>query len=343
MLYSEKPGKASPTRWHKYWFMAKDAFSDDVPYTFSINYTTVEAEDSEVTKAEFQKLVDGFPKPLPLKTFCDPDVVVKAGLCKGPNNFPNMSLGELLLFKKDKPSFPAINGFQGFRGCPLAAAKLHAEVLRVMKVQSPTRLHQQFAHYQLRATEAAYAMSFQWAELERVAGEFEHPKSFLGEEMRKEELKSNHAATERKLTSELEVVKANSRKMASDLEKSRDDLSRVQSRMHGCMIEKEDLQSRLAKVEDPATFVVEDFKVSHEYLELLKRNTATLVRGFYQNVHADFPSISSHIYKYVCDLGEDYMVDLFDNIPDDEDEGLGADNDEEDEGDEDGDGEDDTE
>ncbi|GAA0184155.1 hypothetical protein LIER_42525 [Lithospermum erythrorhizon] len=54
MFYSEKPGKASPTRWHKYWFMAKDSFSDDVPHKFSINYTTLEIEDSEVTKAELK-------------------------------------------------------------------------------------------------------------------------------------------------------------------------------------------------------------------------------------------------------------------------------------------------
>ncbi|GAA0145389.1 hypothetical protein LIER_05594 [Lithospermum erythrorhizon] len=93
MLYSEKSGKASPIRWHKYRFMAKDTFSDNVPHKFFVNYTTLEAEDSEVTMTKFQKLVNCFPKPLPLKRFCDPDVVIKAGMCKRPNNFPNMSLG----------------------------------------------------------------------------------------------------------------------------------------------------------------------------------------------------------------------------------------------------------
>ncbi|GAA0145390.1 hypothetical protein LIER_05595 [Lithospermum erythrorhizon] len=161
---------------------------------------------------------------------------------------------------------------------------LGAEILGAMKVQPPSRLYQQFAHYELR-------------------------------------LKSNHAATERKLTSELEVVKADSQQMDSDLEKSRDDLSRVQSRLDGCMVEKEDLHSRLAKAEDFATSAVEDFKVSHDYFELLKGNTTTLVLGFYQNVHADFPVISSLLTN----------------------EDLGADDDEEDEGDEDGDGEDDAE
>ncbi|GAA0169577.1 hypothetical protein LIER_24028 [Lithospermum erythrorhizon] len=223
-------------------------------------------------------------------------------------------------------------------------------------------------NYMLRAeaTEAAYAMSLQWAELARITGEFEHEKSSFGKEMRKvreerdsalaekdrtarkyetllrsqEELKSNHATTEQNLTSELEDIKADSQKRASDLEKSRDDLARVQSRLDGCMVEKEYLQSRLAKTEDSATSVVEDFKASPEYLELLKRNTATLVRGFCQSGHADFPGITSHFDKYVFGLGEDYMVDLFDNIPDDEDEDLGAEDDEDDEG---CDGEDDAE
>ncbi|GAA0151848.1 hypothetical protein LIER_10476 [Lithospermum erythrorhizon] len=92
MLYSDKSGKVSPTRWHRYYFMVKDAFSDEVPHHVSMTYTTLEAKDSKVTMAEFQKLVDGFPRPLPLKIFCDPDVVIKVGLCKGPNNFPNMTL-----------------------------------------------------------------------------------------------------------------------------------------------------------------------------------------------------------------------------------------------------------
>ncbi|GAA0145014.1 hypothetical protein LIER_05309 [Lithospermum erythrorhizon] len=83
--------------------------------------------------------------------------------------------------------------------------------------------------------------------------------------------------------------------------------------------------------EDFATSAVDDFKVSQEYLELLKGNTVTLVRGFCQNVHADFPGISSHFDKYVSDLGEDYVVELFDDLPEDDDEDMGVDEDDEDE------------
>ncbi|GAA0146988.1 hypothetical protein LIER_06800 [Lithospermum erythrorhizon] len=93
MLYSEKPGKANPNRWHKYWFLTKDAFSDDVPCQFSIDYTALNPEESEETSAQFDKLVAGFPKPLPLKTFCNPDVVIKAGLCQGVDNFKELNLG----------------------------------------------------------------------------------------------------------------------------------------------------------------------------------------------------------------------------------------------------------
>ncbi|GAA0156060.1 hypothetical protein LIER_38209 [Lithospermum erythrorhizon] len=115
----------------------------------------------------------------------------------------------------------------------------------------------------------------------------------------REELRSNHTATEGKLAYELETTKANSQKIASDLEKCKDELARVQSRLEGCMVENEDLHSRLSMAENSATTAIEDFK------------------------------------KYVTDLGEDYVVELFDDLPDDEDEDLGADDDED--GDEDND------
>ncbi|GAA0175903.1 hypothetical protein LIER_28995 [Lithospermum erythrorhizon] len=107
MLYSEKPGTESPARWHRYWFLVKDAFFYDIPHQFSMDYTTLDPEDSEVTTVEFQMLVDGFRKALPLKTFCDPDVVIKVGLYKGANNFPSMTLDNLLLFKVDKALTPS--------------------------------------------------------------------------------------------------------------------------------------------------------------------------------------------------------------------------------------------
>ncbi|GAA0153797.1 hypothetical protein LIER_11953 [Lithospermum erythrorhizon] len=56
-------------------FMAKDAFPDDIPQQFRTEYTTLEFEEFASSQADFQNLIDGFPQPLPLKTFCDSDVV----------------------------------------------------------------------------------------------------------------------------------------------------------------------------------------------------------------------------------------------------------------------------
>ncbi|GAA0175902.1 hypothetical protein LIER_28994 [Lithospermum erythrorhizon] len=215
-----------------------------------------------------------------------------------------------------------------------------------MKVQSPTRLHNHFAHYQLTATEAAYAMSLQWAEVARVTEEFELEKSSFGESLRlmrderdsafdekekatqkyndllrsQDKLISNHAATEGKFTSELETLRANSQKIASDFKRSKDDLGSVWSQLEGCIVENDNLSSLLSLAENSYATAVDDFKESSEYLELLKGNTTTLLHGLCQNVSTDFPGISSHFKNYVSDLGEDYVVELFD----DGDEDVGA-------------------
>ncbi|GAA0140620.1 hypothetical protein LIER_01930 [Lithospermum erythrorhizon] len=180
------------------------------------------------------------------------------------------------------------------------------------------------------------------AETSRVAEKFEHEKSSLGgvDLQPYYHRGEAHTTTEGKLAHELEITKANSQKTTSDPEKSKDDLARVQSRLEGCMVEKDDLYSRLSMAENSATTAVEDFKVSPEYLKLLKGNTATLLRGFCQTVSHDFPGISFDFKKYVTDLGEDYVVELFDDHPDDEDEDMGVEEGE-DEVDEDEDDEDD--
>ncbi|GAA0160654.1 hypothetical protein LIER_17161 [Lithospermum erythrorhizon] len=45
-MYHRKPGKANPTRWHKYWFLVKDAFSDEVRSSFSTVAITLEYEET---------------------------------------------------------------------------------------------------------------------------------------------------------------------------------------------------------------------------------------------------------------------------------------------------------
>ncbi|GAA0163185.1 hypothetical protein LIER_39545 [Lithospermum erythrorhizon] len=56
MLYHRKPGKANLSRrWHKYWFLVKDAFSDEVCTSFSTIHTTLEVE-------EFPEVAEGLKK-----------------------------------------------------------------------------------------------------------------------------------------------------------------------------------------------------------------------------------------------------------------------------------------
>ncbi|GAA0171850.1 hypothetical protein LIER_25789 [Lithospermum erythrorhizon] len=104
MLYSEKPGKDNPNRWHRYWFLPKDAFSDEIPCQFSVDYRALNPKESEETTIQFNKLVMGFPTSLPLKTFCDPDVVIKA--CSSSYRL-HISSKKLFLFKKEKALVPS--------------------------------------------------------------------------------------------------------------------------------------------------------------------------------------------------------------------------------------------
>ncbi|GAA0154542.1 hypothetical protein LIER_12492 [Lithospermum erythrorhizon] len=63
---------------------------------------------------------------------------------------------------------------------------------------------------------------------------------------------------------------------------------------------------------------VERFKRSEEYHSLLKGDTSTLLRSFCQRVSVDYPSIASHFTTFVTALGEDYVVSLFDELPEEE-------------------------
>ncbi|GAA0173387.1 hypothetical protein LIER_27014 [Lithospermum erythrorhizon] len=114
--------------------------------------------------------------------------------------------------------------------------------------------------------------------------------------------------------------------LSSSLEATKADLEGVKTSLQESVIEKEALALKLSEAKKSAVDVVETFKGSDEYRELLKDNTATIVRGFYQRVSSDFPGIDAHFKKYVTDLRDEYVTEIFENLPDEEDE--------EDEGDE---------
>ncbi|GAA0176493.1 hypothetical protein LIER_29474 [Lithospermum erythrorhizon] len=126
-----------------------------------------------------------------------------------------------------------------------------------------------------------------------------------------------------KLKSEVDLLKENSQKATLDSEKIKAKLSETRSLLEDCLAEKENLNSRLFLAENSAASAIEDFKGSSEYVELLKGNTTTLLRDFCQKVSSDFPGISSHFQEYVSGLGEDYVVDLFHDNPDEDDEDVG--------------------
>ncbi|GAA0166636.1 hypothetical protein LIER_21748 [Lithospermum erythrorhizon] len=86
---------------------------------------------------------------------------------------------------------------------------------------------------------------------------------------------SRPAATEVKLKSEVEQE-------TSDSEKLKAELSETRSLMEDCLAENESLNSCLLAVENSASSAIKDFKESGEYVDLLKGNTATLLRDFCQ-------------------------------------------------------------
>ncbi|GAA0166496.1 hypothetical protein LIER_21638 [Lithospermum erythrorhizon] len=245
--------------------MVKDAFSDDVPRQFFVNYTTLDSEDSMVTKADkaltpskvnYKVIVSG--KSLMQQVLGSKDYTATSSSSKGdipevhkkfipghqegspevfldatferhdtpmsgvsneqpldslpiqctwypgipnkakpqsPRHSPDPSVGFMPTgfeegYKSDHPYFvdtpyvmpSGVEVIDDSVSRPVHSLAvdllknymLITKVIGAMKVQSPTRLHNHFAHYQLR-----------WDETARVAEEFEWEKFSLGEEMRR--------------------------------------------------------------------------------------------------------------------------------------------------------------
>ncbi|GAA0173388.1 hypothetical protein LIER_27015 [Lithospermum erythrorhizon] len=74
---------------------------------------------------------------------------------------------------------------------------LRPEVLSALGVHLPTRLHNQFAHYQLRATEASFAMFLKLQIATADAEEHEREKSSFGNLLRIMREKRDSAVAER--------------------------------------------------------------------------------------------------------------------------------------------------
>ncbi|GAA0170006.1 hypothetical protein LIER_24367 [Lithospermum erythrorhizon] len=98
-LYTKKVDEVESSRWFNLWFLARGGFSDEVRAHWSLANTTLASEDYAKTQAEVEKLREGFPNALPHEVFCDRDVLIKARLTKGVDNFPRVTLLNLLLQK----------------------------------------------------------------------------------------------------------------------------------------------------------------------------------------------------------------------------------------------------
>ncbi|GAA0167586.1 hypothetical protein LIER_40414 [Lithospermum erythrorhizon] len=120
-----------------------------------------------------------------------------------------------------------------------------------MGVHSPTRLHDQFARYQLRATEASYAMFLKLQKATADAKEHERETSSLRNllrQMREEKdstvaerdravekykgLVTSHTASEGKLKAEMSIL-------SSSLETTKADLEGVKTSFQESVLEKE--------------------------------------------------------------------------------------------------------
>ncbi|GAA0156737.1 hypothetical protein LIER_38334 [Lithospermum erythrorhizon] len=276
MLYSEKPGKASPTRWHKYFFFATNAFSDDVPHEFCTDYTTLDFEESDALDSEFEKLVEGdlllaktelaptpskdsykavvsgasvkqrvlgskAPEPTPSSPIKQPEgsvsdlgtgdmpehveiPLLEETREESPDSSPVPCVWHHGMARQDRPSTPPRSPHQEQRSFPVGFEEgkkgdpsffvdtpfklpsrvevtedttsqithplvedlfkncmLKAEVLGAMNVSSPTSLHHQYAHYQLREKSELLREKSSFL---REKEEFEQAKASIGTSVR---------------------------------------------------------------------------------------------------------------------------------------------------------------
>ncbi|GAA0158801.1 hypothetical protein LIER_15737 [Lithospermum erythrorhizon] len=442
MLYHGKLGKASLSRWHKYWFLAKDAFSDEVCSSFSTVHTTLEYEESPELAEGLKRLEEGFPETLVLDIFCDSDVLVKAGLSKGIDNFPDIDLATLLRAKDGKAVVPnqvsyleVISGIDSSARCwppnllhlqslqppvggisdqsmgpegrsspllptptpadPAAVnlgvlspepippyeappslddihmvpswnftkessraseglaswadrekgfennhpffvdlpytlpsglqitkdsvskptASLTAEMLKNCMLRpsvlgvlgtQPLNLFDNFSYHQIKATEVAYALSLRL-----------NNSSHRDEEERENLLADAREASE-VYKSEGDMLKKHIRELHAEVNEYNLHLTEAQSLVKGFNDKVGVMENQLRDLQKALDNSVERFKWSEEYRVLVKGDTATLLRSFCQRVATDYPSISSHFTNFVTSLGEDYMVSLFDELPEEE-------------------------
>ncbi|GAA0159942.1 hypothetical protein LIER_16611 [Lithospermum erythrorhizon] len=438
ILYHGKPGKASPSRWHKYWFLAKDAFSDKVHSSFSTVHTTLGYEESPELAEGLKRLEEGFPETLVLDIFCDPDVLIKAGLSKSIDNFPDINLATLLIAKDGKAVVPnqvsyleVILGTRllsemlapeapsssitstpvvGISSQPMGLEERSSPLLNTptpadqteinLEILSPepspfreTSLSANLPHWTptwdvtegssraaegiaswasqergfennhpffvdlpytlplglqvtqdtvskptTSAAEVSYALSLRLSDSTQRGDEVTRLKTALvSVEKEKDEALSKrdelvdlcqkqHSEHKGLLASareaskiyknEVERLKETNRKLQAVNEDYEIHITEAQKMLKSYYDKVCGMEAQIEELHRALDTSVEKFKHSKDYRSLLTYDIATLLRNFCHKVAADFPGILSHFTTFVTSLGEDYVVSLFDEVPD---------------------------
>ncbi|GAA0164271.1 hypothetical protein LIER_43675 [Lithospermum erythrorhizon] len=440
MLYHGKPGKASPNRWHKFWFLVKDAFSDEVRYYFCTVHTNLEYEESPELAEGLKKLEEGFPETLPMDVFCDLDFLIKVGLSKGVENFPDMDLvpsssgapahieetsqrpkgpkersspllstptpadqvAVNLEVLSPKPSplrevppspdrfhrVPSWNvteeslrvseglaswanqkrGFEnnhplfvdppytlpsGFHITQDSVAKattslaaemlknymLRPSVLGVLRTP-PLNLFDCFSYHQVKAVKAVYALSLRLSDSSKRDDEVTRLKASLASTEKerdealskrdelanlyqkqcseRENLLADARETSEVYKTELERWEKHSRGLEAKIEDHQFHITEAQDMLKGYYDKVGSMEAEIGGLQMAMGTTVEKLKQSEEYRNLLKGDTTTLLRSFCEKVVADSPGISTHFTNFITTLGEDYVVSLFEELPEEE-------------------------
>ncbi|GAA0140255.1 hypothetical protein LIER_01636 [Lithospermum erythrorhizon] len=118
--------------------------------------------------------------------------------------------------------------------------------------------------------------------------------------------------------SEVERLKKTSRELQAVNEDHVIHMSKAQKMLKGYYDKSYGMEAQIEELHRALDTSIEKLKQSEEYRTLLKCDTATLLRNFCQKLAFDFPGMSSHFTNFVTPLGEDYMVSLFYELPEEE-------------------------
>ncbi|GAA0138369.1 hypothetical protein LIER_00127 [Lithospermum erythrorhizon] len=315
-------------RWHKYWFLTKDVFSDEVRSSFSIIHTILEYEETSELAEGLKKLEGGFPQTLALDVFYDPDVLVKAGLSKGVNNFPNTDL-----------DYPRLYLYSNRLPCRRDVEELHAEAFGIggswnkplkplrslllppnqggrsslsLRLNDSSQCDDEVAHLKDALASTEKERDEALSQINELTDLCEKQRSD------REKLLADARETSEVYKSEGERLKQHIRDLQGQVEDLTFDFTESQDTVRRFTNKCGDMEVKIVDLHRALDNSIEGFKCREEYRILLKGDTATLLRSFCPKVATNYPGISFHFTNFVTTLGEDYVVSLFEELLEEE-------------------------